>query len=132
MSKIKFILTFLIPFTGTLVFGQNSNSLIPDEIKSTGDSAVLAQLGTEIFERTNFLCEKSLVAIDLAINSGLQYGLGIYNDGLIFDIEFNSFLWRIKNHLTERPDTGELIFIDATTGERIIEKDAQWRRSIIH
>lgn len=212
MSKINPILIFILLFIGTLVNGQNTNGQIPDEIKQFSDSLILMNIGEEHFERTTFICNQSMLtldlalalnncnstfkekkrknkssiqpkyfilkyklllidtshyefevriskdrelmeriklpscfntdlcnikignaeAIDLAINSGLQKGLGIYNEGLIFDIELNSFLWRVKNHLTERPDTGELIIIDATSGERITEKDAQWSRSIIH
>lgn len=60
----------------------------------------------------------SLSAVDLAIKSGLPKGLGIYNDGLIFDSETNTFQWRIKNHLKTKPDKGDLIYIDAVTGQR--------------
>ena len=74
----------------------------------------------------------SLMAIDLAIKSGLDKGLGIYNDGLIYDNDTNSFQWTIKNHLTQGPDKGVLIYIDATTGLRLGDKDRQWTRSVVH
>jgi hypothetical protein len=74
----------------------------------------------------------SLMAIDIAIKSGLDKGLGVYNDGLIYDSETNSFQWTIKNHLTQKPDKGDLIYIDATTGLRLGDKDRQWTRSVVH
>jgi len=74
----------------------------------------------------------SLTAIDIAIKSGLDMGLGIYNDGLIFDIDTKSFQWTIKNHLKQGPDRGDRIYIDATTGLRISDKDEQWTRSVVH
>lgn len=74
----------------------------------------------------------SLAAIDLAIKSGLEKGLGIYNDGLTYDIETQTFQWKIKNHLKQGPDKGELIYIDAVTGQRISDKDEQWVRLVVH
>lgn len=74
----------------------------------------------------------SLMAIDIAIKSGLDKGLGIYNDGLIYDSDTHSFQWTIKNHLTQGPDKGDLIYIDATTGLRLGDKDKQWTRSVVH
>ena len=74
----------------------------------------------------------SLAAIDLAIKSGLEKGLGIYNDGLTYDSETKTFQWRIKNHLKQGPDKGELIYIDAVTGQRISDKDERWVRSVVH
>ena len=74
----------------------------------------------------------SLSAIDLAIKSGLAKSLGVYNNGLKFDSESNSFQWEVRNHIQTKPDRGELITIDAVTGERIRDKDATWVRSIMH
>jgi hypothetical protein len=74
----------------------------------------------------------SLTAIDIAIKSGLDKGLGIYNDGLIYESGTKSFQWTIKNHLKQGPDKGDLIYIDATTGLRIGDKDQQWTRSVVH
>lgn len=74
----------------------------------------------------------SLSAIDLALKSGLVKGLGIYNDGLIFDSETNTFQWKIRNHLKTMPDKGDLIYIDAVTGQRLVDKDEQWLRSFVH
>lgn len=74
----------------------------------------------------------SLAAIDLAIKSGLAKALGVYNNGLIFDSEANSFQWVVKNHTQTKPDRGESITINAVTGERIRDKDATWVRSIMH
>ena len=73
----------------------------------------------------------SIMAIDIAIKSGLEKGLGIVNDGLIYDTETESFQWIIKNHLNQDPDKGDIIYIDATTGHRIFEKDRQWKRSVL-
>ncbi len=74
----------------------------------------------------------SLSAIDLALKSGLAKGLGVYNDGLIFDGQTNTFQWKIKNHLKTMPDKGDMIYIDAVTGQRLVDKDEQWLRSIVH
>lgn len=74
----------------------------------------------------------SLSAIDHALKSGLVKGLGVYNDGLIFDSETNTFQWKIKNHLKTMPDKGDLIYIDAVTGQRLVDKDEQWLRSVVH
>ncbi|HMV09016.1 MAG TPA: hypothetical protein PK325_06815 [Cyclobacteriaceae bacterium] len=74
----------------------------------------------------------SLSAIDLAIKSGLAKALGVYNTGLKFDSESNSFQWEVRNHIQTKPDRGESIIIDAVTGERIRDKDATWVRSIMH
>lgn len=74
----------------------------------------------------------SLSAIDLAIKSGLVKGLGIYNDGLTFDSRTNTFEWKVKNHRSEKPDKGDMIYIDAVTGQRNVDKDRQWLRSIVH
>jgi len=74
----------------------------------------------------------SLAAVDLAIKSGLEKGLGIYNEGLTYDNETQTFQWKIKNHLKQAPDKGELIYIDAVTGQRISNKDEQWVRSVVH
>jgi hypothetical protein len=74
----------------------------------------------------------SLSAIDLAIKSGLEKGLGIYNDGLILDNDTQTFQWEIKNHLKTGPDKGDLIYINSQTGQRIRTKDQQWLRSVVH
>jgi hypothetical protein len=74
----------------------------------------------------------SLMAIDIAIKSGLDKGFGVYNEGLIYDNDANSFQWMIKNHLTKGPDKGDLVYIDATTGLRLGDKDRKWIRSVVH
>lgn len=212
MSKINPILIFILLFTGTLVNGQNTNGQIPDEIKQFSDSLILVNIGDGHFERTTFLCNQSMIAldlalalnncnstfkekkrknkssiqpkyfvlkynlllidtshyefevriskdrelmeriqlpnclnsdlcnikignaeaIDLAINSGLQKGYGIYNEGLTFDEPTGTFQWRIKNHLAKGPDRGERLYIDAITGERVTDKDSQWLRQVVN
>jgi hypothetical protein len=74
----------------------------------------------------------SVSAIDLAIKSGLEKGLGIYNTGLVLDKDTQTFQWALKNHLKTGPDKGDLIYIDSRTGERIRTKDQQWLRSVVH
>jgi hypothetical protein len=214
MNKFKFLFPFLPLLITSLVNGQNISVQIPHEIKQFGDSVILATIGGDFFERTNFLCDQSMIALDqgyltindcnstkkeknrkknqqniepryfvlkynlclidscnyefevrigkdldllkkvqlpncansdlcnikidkaeaihLAIKSGLQKGFGIYNDGLTFDEDTGTFQWRIQNHSEKELDRGELIYIDAITGERISKKDSQWRRSIVN
>jgi hypothetical protein len=71
-------------------------------------------------------------AVDLAIESGLEEGFEIYNEGLVLDEETETFQWIIKNHLKKGPDRGETIYIDALSGKRIVKKDSKWLRHIIH
>jgi hypothetical protein len=72
----------------------------------------------------------NLSAKNIAFNSGLKEGLGIYNEGLIFDEHSQSFQWRIKNLEQHTPMKGELIYIDAVSGKRIYEKDRAWSSPI--
>ena len=72
----------------------------------------------------------SLTAVDLAINSGIEKGLGI-NSKLIYDPESKVFQWEIQNHLKTKPDSGDTIYIDTQTGQRISSKDSRWVRHIV-
>jgi len=66
----------------------------------------------------------SLAAIDFAIKSGLKTGLGISSDGLTYDNATKAFHWIIKNKI--KPNQGDVVYIDAQTGQRLTEKDENW------
>jgi hypothetical protein len=72
----------------------------------------------------------SLSAIDLAIKSGLEKGLGV-NSKLIYDTESKAFQWEIQNHTQTKPDRGDTIYINTQTGQRISDKDEQWMRPVV-
>lgn len=71
-------------------------------------------------------------AIDLAIKSGMARGLGIRNNGLIVDESSRTLQWEIQNQLFTDPDKGEVVYIDAITGQRIGEKDGKWVKSKVY
>ena len=74
----------------------------------------------------------STKAIELAYASGMKHGLGIFKAKLNFDRGLGQFEWEIQNHLTTNPDRGETFFINAITGQRNVQKDSEWLRSVQH